>query len=214
MTAVRGGQDNQAIGTSQSNVQVMLAAANVGNGSFFGGPTEHPVGQHLQPGRHQHEHRDQRRRVRPARSPGPGPPLLNPSKHLQARTDMKSLHISDLSVSNGTRRQGHDAPCTAAKTTKPSARANRTCKACSPRRTSATAPSSGGPTNIQSDNTFSQDATNTNTATNVDFALFASAWACRSVAESASGEVGVAADPHPTAGPRFRERHHEHHDHH
>ena len=40
MTAVRGGADDQAIGTSQSNVQVMAAAANIGNGSFFGGPTE------------------------------------------------------------------------------------------------------------------------------------------------------------------------------
>jgi len=39
MTAVRGGQDNQAIGTSQMNVQNMLAVANVGNGSLFGGPT-------------------------------------------------------------------------------------------------------------------------------------------------------------------------------
>jgi hypothetical protein len=40
MTAVRGGADDQAIGTSQSNVQVMSAAANIGNGSFFGGPAE------------------------------------------------------------------------------------------------------------------------------------------------------------------------------
>jgi hypothetical protein len=41
MTAVRGGADDQAIGTSQSNVQLMSAAANIGNGSFFGGgPTE------------------------------------------------------------------------------------------------------------------------------------------------------------------------------
>jgi hypothetical protein len=39
MSAVHGGQDNQAIGTSQSNVQGMVAAANVGNGSIFGGPT-------------------------------------------------------------------------------------------------------------------------------------------------------------------------------
>ena len=39
MTAVHGGADDQAIGTSQSNVQVMAAAANVGNGSLFGGPT-------------------------------------------------------------------------------------------------------------------------------------------------------------------------------
>ena len=40
MTAVHGGQDNQAIGTSQSNAQSMVAAANVGNGSFFCGPTD------------------------------------------------------------------------------------------------------------------------------------------------------------------------------
>ena len=40
MSAVHGGQDNQAIGTSQSNVQVMSAAANIGNGSFFGGPAD------------------------------------------------------------------------------------------------------------------------------------------------------------------------------
>ena len=38
MTAVRGGADDQAIGTSQSNVQGMVAAANIGNGSVFGGP--------------------------------------------------------------------------------------------------------------------------------------------------------------------------------
>ena len=36
--AVRGGADDQAIGTSQSNVQSMVAAVNVGNGSLFGGP--------------------------------------------------------------------------------------------------------------------------------------------------------------------------------
>ena len=39
MTAVRGGLGDQANGTSQSNVQSMVAAANVGNGSVFGGPT-------------------------------------------------------------------------------------------------------------------------------------------------------------------------------
>ena len=39
MKTVRGGADDQAIGTSQSNVQVMSAAANVGNGSKFFGPT-------------------------------------------------------------------------------------------------------------------------------------------------------------------------------
>jgi hypothetical protein len=39
MTAVRGGLGDQANGTSQSNVQNMAAAANVGNGSMFGGPT-------------------------------------------------------------------------------------------------------------------------------------------------------------------------------
>ena len=39
MSAVHGGQDNQAIGTSQSNEQGMLAAANVGNGSLFFGPS-------------------------------------------------------------------------------------------------------------------------------------------------------------------------------
>jgi hypothetical protein len=38
MAAVRGGADDQAIGTSQSNVQGMVAAANIGNGSVFGGP--------------------------------------------------------------------------------------------------------------------------------------------------------------------------------
>jgi len=36
MSAVRGGQDNQAIGTSESNLQGMLAAANVGNGLVVG----------------------------------------------------------------------------------------------------------------------------------------------------------------------------------
>jgi hypothetical protein len=39
MAAVRGGADDQAIGTSQSNSQNMAAAANVGNGSVFNGPT-------------------------------------------------------------------------------------------------------------------------------------------------------------------------------
>jgi hypothetical protein len=38
LTAVRGGADDQAIGTSQSNVQGMAAVANIGNGSVFGGP--------------------------------------------------------------------------------------------------------------------------------------------------------------------------------
>ena len=39
MAAVRGGADDQAIATSQSNAQNMTAAANVGNGSVFNGPT-------------------------------------------------------------------------------------------------------------------------------------------------------------------------------
>lgn len=39
MTAVHGGDGNQAIGTSQANVQNMAAFANVANGSLFmGGP--------------------------------------------------------------------------------------------------------------------------------------------------------------------------------
>ena len=36
MAAVRGGLDDQAIGTSQLNLQTMLAAANVGNGMVVG----------------------------------------------------------------------------------------------------------------------------------------------------------------------------------
>jgi len=36
MSAVRGGTDDQAIGTSQLNLQSMLAAANVGNGLIVG----------------------------------------------------------------------------------------------------------------------------------------------------------------------------------
>ena len=39
MRAVRGGKDDQAIGTSQANVQNMAAAANIANGSIFLGPT-------------------------------------------------------------------------------------------------------------------------------------------------------------------------------
>jgi len=39
MSAVHGGDGNQANGTSQMNVQNMAAMANVGNGSLFGGPT-------------------------------------------------------------------------------------------------------------------------------------------------------------------------------
>ena len=38
MAAVHGGQDNQAIGTAQTNAQGMAAAANIGNGSLFVGP--------------------------------------------------------------------------------------------------------------------------------------------------------------------------------
>ncbi|HSW17291.1 MAG TPA: hypothetical protein VLJ86_08705 [Ramlibacter sp.] len=36
MAAVSGGADDQAIGTSQSNLQAMMAAANVGNGLVVG----------------------------------------------------------------------------------------------------------------------------------------------------------------------------------
>ena len=36
MEAVRGGADDQAIGTSQQNLQAMFAAANVGNGMVVG----------------------------------------------------------------------------------------------------------------------------------------------------------------------------------
>jgi hypothetical protein len=36
LAAVRGGADDQAIGTSQTNLQQMLAAANVGNGLVVG----------------------------------------------------------------------------------------------------------------------------------------------------------------------------------
>ncbi|KQV87950.1 hypothetical protein [Rhizobacter sp. Root1221] len=38
MSAVRGGQDNQANGTSQLNAQGMATLANVGNGSLVLGP--------------------------------------------------------------------------------------------------------------------------------------------------------------------------------
>jgi hypothetical protein len=38
LSAVSGGADDQAIGTSQQNLQGMLAAANVGNGSLVLGP--------------------------------------------------------------------------------------------------------------------------------------------------------------------------------
>jgi len=38
LRAVRGGLGDQANGTSQSNVQNMVAAANVGNASMYGGP--------------------------------------------------------------------------------------------------------------------------------------------------------------------------------
>jgi hypothetical protein len=38
MRTVHGGQDNQAIGTSQTNAQGMAAVANVGNASMFAGP--------------------------------------------------------------------------------------------------------------------------------------------------------------------------------
>ena len=38
MAAVHGGAGDQAIGTSQGNLQEMLAGANVGNASLFAGP--------------------------------------------------------------------------------------------------------------------------------------------------------------------------------
>jgi len=38
MSSVRGGAGDQAIGTSQANVQNMAAMANVGNGSLVLGP--------------------------------------------------------------------------------------------------------------------------------------------------------------------------------
>jgi hypothetical protein len=38
MTAVCGGANDQANGTSQANGQAMVAVANVGNGSIFYGP--------------------------------------------------------------------------------------------------------------------------------------------------------------------------------
>ena len=38
MSSIRGGQDNQANGTSQANAQQMAAAANIGNGSIVMGP--------------------------------------------------------------------------------------------------------------------------------------------------------------------------------
>jgi hypothetical protein len=39
MSTVRGGLGDQANGTSQTNAQTMVAAANVGNASMIGGPT-------------------------------------------------------------------------------------------------------------------------------------------------------------------------------
>jgi hypothetical protein len=38
MSAVHGGVGDQAGGTSQTNVQNMVVASNVGNASLFGGP--------------------------------------------------------------------------------------------------------------------------------------------------------------------------------
>jgi hypothetical protein len=38
LSAVSGGADDQAIGTSQANLQGMAAAANIGNGSLVLGP--------------------------------------------------------------------------------------------------------------------------------------------------------------------------------
>jgi len=38
MTAVHGGADDEAVGSSQANVQNMVVASNVGNASGFGGP--------------------------------------------------------------------------------------------------------------------------------------------------------------------------------
>jgi len=38
MTAVHGGADDEAVGSSQANVQNMVVASNVGNASRFAGP--------------------------------------------------------------------------------------------------------------------------------------------------------------------------------
>jgi len=38
LTALRGGTSDEAIGSSQTNVQNMVVASNVGNASLFGGP--------------------------------------------------------------------------------------------------------------------------------------------------------------------------------
>ena len=38
MTALRGGTSDEAVGSSQTNVQNMVVASNVANASLFGGP--------------------------------------------------------------------------------------------------------------------------------------------------------------------------------
>ena len=38
MTALRGGTSDEVVGSSQTNVQNMVVASNVGNASLFGGP--------------------------------------------------------------------------------------------------------------------------------------------------------------------------------
>jgi hypothetical protein len=43
MSAVRGGNGNQANATGQSNVAALFAPVNVGNGSLIGGPTNFQV---------------------------------------------------------------------------------------------------------------------------------------------------------------------------
>ena len=84
MTAVHGGQDNQAIGASQSNGQCMAAAANVGNGSLFcGGPTNIQSDNTFTQSASNSNTATNVGRVRPVRWLGPQGPrlrLLSPSK--------------------------------------------------------------------------------------------------------------------------------------
>ena len=103
MTAVRGGEDDQAIGTSQANVQKNDRCRERRQRLVLRRPDDHPVGQHL------HADRDPTNSpptglVRPFGYAGPSPADIHPSSRnpqlFLTRTDMTTLHISDLSISN------------------------------------------------------------------------------------------------------------------
>ena len=174
---MHGGADDQAIGTSQSNVQSMVAAANVGNGSFFGGPTNiQSDNTFTQTASNSNTATNVDRSACSVPRPGPRGPcrLLSPSTHLQARTHMKSLHISDLSVNKeldgkamSAVRGGADDQAVG------TSQLNLQSMLAAANVGNGMVVGANSPVIIQSDNTFSQDADNSNTPSNKSLLLAA-----------------------------------------